>query len=202
MGGKLYLFLDWVNDYLKPEYNLGPDRIVQLYDEHLPEWDGASTIDLAQRTDLRMYMLEDILIKVDRMSMLHSLEVRSPFLDYRLVELGLKVPSRLRVKSGVNKYLLRRLAARHLPKKVCQAAKRGFGIPVGSWLNNESHSRALREVLVENQNGYPDPFVKGGAERLWCSAREHPRLFPAVLRLLCYRWWCCNLRKFSHPYSC
>lgn len=190
LGGMLYPFQDWQDDCLKPEFNVSPDRIVKLYNDNLPKWAGASSIDFAQRTDLRSYMLEDILIKVDRMSMLHSLEVRSPFLDYRLVELGLKVPSRLRVKNGQNKYLLRLLAARHLPEGVCRAPKQGFGIPVFSWLNDNSKASKLRETLQANRGGYPDPFVAGGAERLWRSGLKNPALASNILLLLCYRWWC------------
>ncbi len=190
LGGKIYPFQDWLGVCLKSEFNLSPDRIVKLYDEHLPKWTGASSIDLAQRTDLRNYMLEDILIKVDRMSMLHSLEVRSPFLDYRMVELGLRIPSPLRVKDGQNKYLLRRLAARHLPDSVCQAAKRGFGIPWHSWLNGGANGRDLATVLMDNQHTNLDPFTEGGAERLWRLGRSRPALAPMIFLLLSFRWWC------------
>lgn len=190
LGGKIYPFQDWLNGCLKPELNVDPDRIVKLYNEHMPKWVSASSIDLAQRTDLRTYLLEDILIKVDRMSMMHALEVRSPFLDYRLVELGLKVPSGLRTKNGHNKYLLRQLAARHLPEAVCQAPKRGFGIPLESWLTAGSSARVWATTLTKTRDGYLDPFVKGGAERLWNLGQVNPVLASAVARLLSYRWWC------------
>jgi asparagine synthase (glutamine-hydrolysing) len=190
LGGKLYPFQDWLNGCLKPEFNFDPEQIVALYNEHLPAWTGASSIDFAQRTDLRNYMLEDVLIKVDRMSMMHALEVRSPFLDYRMVELGLKVPARLRTKNGCNKYLLRRLAARHLPEAVCRAAKRGFGIPLKSWLYSECSARSLAAALAETPDGHLDPFVKGGAERLWHLGQTNSAVTTAVILLLCYRWWC------------
>jgi len=179
-----------MEDCVKPELNLNPGRIITLYDEHLPKWDGATSIDMAQRTDLRTYMLEDILVKVDRMSMMHSLEVRSPFLDYRMVELGLKIPSRLRVKNGINKYLLRRLAARHLPEVVYRAPKRGFGIPVNSWMNDDLIARTLQTTLTWNDDRHPDPFVKGGTDRLWHFSRENPYLDSAMISVLAYRWWC------------
>jgi asparagine synthase (glutamine-hydrolysing) len=190
LGGKLYPFQDWLDDCLKPEFNINPQKLVKWYGEHLPKWTGASSIDLAQRTDLRNYMLEDILIKVDRMSMMHALEVRSPFLDYRLVELGLKVPARLRTKNGCNKYLLRRLAARRLPGAVCRAPKRGFGIPLKSWLYAESSARSLAATLVETPDAHLDPFVRGGAERLWHLGQTNSAVTSAVVQLLCYRWWC------------
>jgi asparagine synthase (glutamine-hydrolysing) len=190
LGGKIYPFQDWMDGCIKPEFNLNPERLVGLYNEHLPKWSHASSIDLAQRTDLRVYMLEDILIKVDRMSMRNSMEVRSPFLDYRLVELGLRIPSHLRVKNGQNKYLLRRLAARHLPQSVSSAPKRGFGIPIKSWLHAESSACDMAKTLVNSSNGHIDPFIKGGAEQLWHLGQKNPALTSAVIQLLCYRWWC------------
>jgi len=190
LGSHLYPFQDWLNGCVKPELILHPERAIKLHNEHLPEWAGASSIDLAQRTDIRSYLLEDILTKVDRMSMMHSLEVRSPFLDYRLVELGLKVPSRLRVKNGRNKYLLRKLAARHLPEKVCRGPKRGFVIPFRSWLNHDSNTRALATQLAQNHNGCLDPFIKGGADRFWRLAIGNISLLTPLAMLLSYRWWC------------
>ncbi|MBE0623848.1 MAG: asparagine synthase (glutamine-hydrolyzing) [Burkholderiales bacterium] len=190
LGAMLYPHADWLDDCLKSEFNVAPDRIIQRYSDHLPAWQGASSVDMSQRIDLRTYMLEDILVKVDRMSMMHSLEVRSPFLDYRLVELGLRVPSRLRVKDGQNKYLLRRLAARHLPTEVCLAPKAGFGIPLLSWLRSKSNQSGLPRALADNHHGYPDPFVPGGAKRLWRLGLANPGTTYALPLLLGYRWWC------------
>jgi asparagine synthase (glutamine-hydrolysing) len=190
MGAMIYPFEDWLDDALVPSLRSGGDELVRRYAARLPIWQGASAVDLAQRMDLRTYMLDDILVKVDRMSMRHSLELRSPFLDYRMVELGLRVPSRLRVKNGQNKYLLRRLAARHLPPEVCAAPKRGFSIPLRSWLRDPKMATRMRALLAEGTPGFPEPFVPGGAERLWAAAATNPALFPALLRGLSYRWWC------------
>jgi asparagine synthase (glutamine-hydrolysing) len=193
LGGKVYPYEAWLNSCLKPELNLDPELIVKKYNQNLPQWSGASSIDLAQRTDLRCYMLEHILVKVDRMSMMHGLEVRSPFLDYRVVELGLKVPSQLRTKNNSNKYLLRRLAARHLPSAVCRAGKRGFSLPLRSWLYSTPNSDIFKKTLIENRHEELEPFVNGGAERLWEIGRRNPALTSAVIKLLCYRWWCDRL---------
>lgn len=190
MGSTLYPFEDWPVDLLVPGLRVGGDELVRRYSARLPEWRGASAVDQSQRTDLRTYMLDDILVKVDRMSMRHSLELRSPFLDYRMVELGLRVPSRLRVKGGENKYLLRRLAARHLPPEVCAAPKRGFSIPMRAWLRDPEVATKMRALLREGTPGFPDPFIAGGAEHLWTAAETNPALYTALVRGLCYRWWC------------
>ena len=193
----IYPFEDWLENELAPGLRISGDELVRRYSARLPAWHGASAVDQSQRTDLRTYMLDDILVKVDRMSMRHSLELRSPFLDYRMVELGLRVPSRLRVKDGRNKYLLRRLAARHLPPEVCAAPKRGFGIPIRSWLGDPLVATAMRALLVEGTSGFPEPFVPGGAQRLWAAAATNPALFPALVRALSYRWWCAARKSGS-----
>lgn len=190
LGAKLYVCQRVLDRCLKSDINPHPDKVMQMYDQHLPAWSGASSIDLAQRTDLRTYLLDDILVKVDRMSMQHSVEVRSPFLDYRLVELALRVPSRLRTKNGCSKYLLRKLASRHLPAAICDGVKKGFGIPFRSWVADNENTRSLSETLSRNGDGHIDPFVPGGAESLWEAARKNKSLESVVIRMLCYRWWC------------
>jgi len=134
--------------------------------------------------------LDDILVKVDRMSMSHSLEVRSPFLDYRLVELALIIPTRLRVRGGVNKYLLRRLSERHLPGAVTAARKSGFGIPLRAWLHSDETREDFRALLREPHPSFPDPFIPNGADRLLKAAERNPSLDDAVFQMLSYRWWC------------
>lgn len=193
MGGMIYPFEDWIDQCLKDEFNIPSQRLVSMYDVQNRNWGKGSSIDVAQRTDLRNYMLEDILAKVDRMSMLHSIEVRSPFLDFRLVELGLSIPSALRVKNGQNKYLLRRLAERHLPIPVCKAPKKGFSIPIRSWL-----APCDRTALFPYLASFPqsvNPFKIGGFERLVEMARKNPNLVSALIVVLAYHWWCERVRK-------
>jgi asparagine synthase (glutamine-hydrolysing) len=87
--------------------------------------------------DLCGFLPEDILFKVDRMSMAHSLEVRVPLLDHRLVEWVLRLPWAMRFRRGRGKYLLRRVAARYLPTPILRPRKQGFTVPVGRWLRGE-----------------------------------------------------------------
>ncbi|MBX7120086.1 MAG: asparagine synthase (glutamine-hydrolyzing) [Gemmatimonadaceae bacterium] len=189
IGGMLYPFEDWQDALLVPALRTSGDAVVRGYDTRIPRWHGASALDLSQRVDLRSYLLDDILVKVDRMSMRHALELRSPFLDYRLIELGLRVPSALRVKEGHNKYLLRRLATRYLPASVVSAPKRGFGIPLRTWLRDPANGPAARERLLTPVPGAFEPFVPGGAARLWDDAMRDPARTAALTAALAYRWW-------------
>jgi len=87
--------------------------------------------------DLQWYLTEDVLFKVDRMSMAHGLEVRVPLLDHKLLEWEMRLPLELRFKNGQGKYLLRKVAARYLPADILKPRKQGFTIPIGEWLRGD-----------------------------------------------------------------
>jgi asparagine synthase (glutamine-hydrolysing) len=91
-------------------------------------------------TDLETYLADDIHVKVDRMSMAHSLEVRCPFLDVRLLEFLATVPVHLKIRGGETKRLLRELVARRLPS-VAKRRKHGFEAPIGEWINGDLRER-------------------------------------------------------------
>jgi len=113
----------------------------------------ADLLQRATRMDFENYLAEDILVKVDRASMLNSLEVRAPFLDYRLVEFAFsKVPSRLKATATSRKVLPKKLTARLLPPEFDQHRKQGFSIPLASWLQSGSWRGYFRKVLLESDN--------------------------------------------------
>jgi asparagine synthase (glutamine-hydrolysing) len=94
--------------------------------------------------DLTTYMTDDVLAKVDRMSMAHSLEVRPPFLDHRIVEFAATLPEHMKIRRGRLKFILRELMSDRLPPAVLTRRKEGFDIPVHHWLRT-----ALRPLLKE-----------------------------------------------------
>lgn len=111
----------------------------------------------ATRMDFRRYLAEDILVKVDRASMLHSLEVRSPWLDVRMVEFAFrKVPSAHKANGRERKVLLQKLAARLLPPDFDARRKQGLSIPLGSWLRSGLWLQFFREVLLDGSDGLFD----------------------------------------------
>ena len=99
--------------------------------------------------DLKSYLCDNILTKVDRMSMAVSLEARVPYLDVELVELAFSMPASLKVHKGTTKYLLKKVAARHLPEKCVYRPKEGFSIPIKQWLTTTL--RPLMEELLDNR---------------------------------------------------
>ena len=101
---------------------------------------GAHTDDLVNRqlyTDLQVYLADDILVKVDRMSMATSLETRAPFLDVDVMELAFSMPGHLKIRHGERKHVLKRAMRDLLPESVLTRPKEGFSIPMKSWLRRE-----------------------------------------------------------------
>jgi asparagine synthase (glutamine-hydrolysing) len=95
-----------------------------------------------QHIDLKVYLPDDILVKADRMSMAHSLEVRVPYLDHRIVEFAASLPSQLKVRRFTKKYILKQTISRLLPAQVLKRKKTGFNVPIPMWLRRE-----LREMM-------------------------------------------------------
>jgi len=133
--------------------------------------------------DFENYLPEDILVKVDRASMLASLEVRAPWLDHRLVEFAFgKVPSRLKATAAAGKILPKELARRVLPPAFDVRRKQGFSIPLARWLHEGEWGGFFREVLLDSGNG---AFERRVAENLLEGQEKgrsnSERLFALVL---------------------
>ncbi|MDQ6973889.1 MAG: asparagine synthase C-terminal domain-containing protein, partial [Mariprofundaceae bacterium] len=107
---------------------------IDILDDALMQYEGDTRFS---HVDLNWYLPEDVLFKVDRMSMVHGLEVRVPLLDHKLLEWEMSLPLSLRFKDGHGKYLLRKVAARYLPADILKPRKQGFTIPIGAWLRGD-----------------------------------------------------------------
>lgn len=114
----------------------------RVFAERFEERRGGELLDRLQYADVKVYLPDDILVKVDRMSMAHSLEVRVPYLDHELVEFVFSLPSRLRLRGLTKKYILKKAIGSHLPPGIVGGRKRGFNVPIGRWLRTE-----LREMV-------------------------------------------------------
>lgn len=87
--------------------------------------------------DFQHYLPDNILVKVDRATMYHSIEGREPFLDHRLIEFAARLPVQYKIHNGTTKYLLKKLLHRYLPRELYDLPKRGFGAPIQQWLRND-----------------------------------------------------------------
>jgi asparagine synthase (glutamine-hydrolysing) len=141
----------------------------------VPEGAGLTGLQLL---DVRTYLPGDLLPKADISSMAHSLELRSPLLDHRVLELGLALPDSLKTRGRTGKVALRQAFGALLPPEVSTRGKRGFGVPLGRWfredlreltrdvLRNERgwfRGDELRRLLAEHESGRADH-----GHRLWC----------------------------------
>jgi len=130
------------------------DWALQDYGQIWEDSAGATALDRLLNLNLRTYLVDDLLVKVDRTSMAHGLEVRSPFLDVELVELALALAPRTKVRGLSLKRVLRAAVADLLPAQIVQRAKRGFGVPLDRWFR-EDLARYVAATL-----GAPDARVK------------------------------------------
>jgi asparagine synthase (glutamine-hydrolysing) len=107
--------------------------------------------------DQKYYLADDILVKSDRMSMAHAVEVRPPFLDHRIVEFAAKLPARLKIRGSEQKYVLRELRKDKLPPPIHDGKKTGFDIPVHEWLRGPLQTLAV-DNLVHNAGRFGELF--------------------------------------------
>lgn len=112
---------------------------------------GSGIVDASLLTDQMTYLPNDLLVKVDIASMANSLEARSPFLDHHLIEFAASLPEDLKTSSIRTKSLLKKVAARLVPRDVVYRKKMGFGVPVGSWFRGEMKD-FIRDVLLSERS--------------------------------------------------
>ena len=126
---------------------------------------GRDDIDRALYIDLRSYLVDNCLVKMDRMSMAASLEARVPFLDKDLVEMAFQIPSRLKVARGRTKILLKQVASRHVPRDCIYRPKEGFSVPIKHWLKRDLRPR-MEDLLSPGRLREAGLFNVGTVERL------------------------------------
>jgi asparagine synthase (glutamine-hydrolysing) len=124
---------------LSPEFRqrFNRDQLLEdilLYGEECPYEDQITKL---QYLDMRLYLQESILVKVDRASMACSLEVRAPFLDCELVEFVMGLPSQYKLKGTTSKYILKKALKKYLPDSIIHRKKKGFGVPIAKWVKGE-----------------------------------------------------------------
>ncbi len=121
---------------LSPEYSLTQDgyKNYQSLEPYLKGYQGKGLLDKLLFLDTHVYMQDDILVKVDRMSMANSLEVRVPLLDHTIAEFAARLPENLKLKGLTSKFLLKKTMEGSLPKEIIHRKKKGFGIPFAVWV--------------------------------------------------------------------
>ena len=146
---------------LSPEFNaeFNQNRLVEEILSYEKEYPYDDQITKLQYLDLKLYLQESILVKVDRASMACSLEVRAPFLDHELVEFVMSLPSKFKLKGFTSKNILKKAMKNWLPDEVIKRPKKGFGVPIAKWVKGP-----LRELFADllspdriRQEGFLNP---------------------------------------------
>jgi asparagine synthase (glutamine-hydrolysing) len=206
------LFLHSMGMANREFYGVGTGEVEtsQLLDlDFLTQLNGTSTFDLLSPfleaadsrdplapytyLDLHSYLPDDILTKVDRASMMHALEVRGPFLDYRVVELAATLPYDWKIKDGDTKIILKETFADDLPPEVMRQRKRGFSIPLAQWFCTELRpllEDAIHDPAITDSGFFQMDEVRALAHEHWDGARD---LSQQLWRFLFFaRWWQLN----------
>jgi len=175
------------NDDLKREVD-GYHPSIQSMDFY----NAADTDDHLSRvlyTDIKTYLVGDILVKVDRMSMANSLEVRAPLLDHRVVEYAASIPSALKLYQGEKKHILKKAFRNLLPDDILYRKKMGFSVPLAHWLRNELKSTGEKKLFASD-SGLSNFFDMAEIKKIWQEHQHGVRDHSAALwSLLMFEFW-------------
>jgi asparagine synthase (glutamine-hydrolysing) len=153
---------------------------------HFERVEGLDRLTQILYVDLKTYLANDILVKMDRMAMANSLEVRSPLLDHEIIEFAAGLPADMKYRDGTAKYLLKRYTEERVPASVVRRPKMGFSIPLSAWLRNGLRATA-EELLLSDRSlarGYVEPEeVQALWRRHQGGHREHPHQIWALMVL-------------------
>jgi asparagine synthase (glutamine-hydrolysing) len=163
---------------------LGGYDSVDVLREHYNRAQTDDPLSRIQYVDIKTYLVDDILTKVDRASMANSLEVRCPLLDHKLMELIAQMPSGLKLRNGQGKYIFKKALERVLPASVLTRKKKGFAVPVAEWFRGELKEFAYEKLIERQDDALNGAFVK----RCWDQHQRGQRDWSALL-------WCVLMFK-------
>ena len=180
-----------LNDDIKEQVLL-ENPIEHLYDnlENSPLYNN-DPVKISQWVDTQSYMSEDILMKVDKMSMAHSLEVRVPILDHHVVEFAFKEITNRKINGKNRKILLKDSASDLISKDFFERKKQGFSVPLREWLLNDLHDR-VGDYLLSPNSGSSGVFNQKEVNKLWQQFKNNKTridLSQHIWTLLCFEMW-------------
>ena len=163
----------------------GPNELIDLLSPRFRQSVGADDLARVMDVDIGIFLVDDMLVRTDRASMAHSLEVRVPLLDPVVGELALALPSRLKVRGLSKKRLLKRAVAPLVPASILKAEKRGFAMPLAAWLRGELRP-VMQEILSPSnlrRQGFFQPEVVGRLidEHLARRADHHRKIWALLI---------------------
>ena len=188
----------WLGSFLPKEKNQLLSKEVQnhlnhktgleIIDENLKKIDYSNDFNKTLYSYYKTYLSNDILTKVDRASMYHSLEVRAPFLDKNVVEFLNTLPKSFKFKNWGGKYILKELMRDKLPTTIIDRPKKGFGIPISKWIRKELKPLALDLLSTENLSHglFNQAYIKRLLQEHLSKRRNHRKL---LWNLMVFQMW-------------
>lgn len=160
--------------------------------------DGPDHLSKILYTDIKTYMTGDILVKVDRMSMANSLEVRAPILDYQVAEFAATLPAREKYRDGEKKYLLKEVFKPFIPDSLLYRKKMGFSTPLNEWFRSELKEMG-EELLLRDKEGLASVFEPVEIQKIWSEHQRRATDHGIILwSMLMFQMW---YNKFGNQSS-
>lgn len=177
----------FAGDFLRTLEHRDPSHVATPFLYAARDWDALSR---RQYLDTHTYLPGDILTKVDRASMLVSLECRAPILDHELAEFAATIPVALRIQGVTTKYLLKKVAERLMPAEVVHRPKMGFAVPVAYWLKKEWAARSEEILLGKtalNRGVFQEAFLRRVVSEHRAGKRDNSSMIWSLMML--ELWW-------------
>jgi len=166
--------------------SLGGYDTIDVFREHYNRADTDDPLSKIQYLDIKTYLTDDILAKVDRASMAVSLEVRAPLLDHQLMEKVARIPSSLKLSGRSGKYIFKKAMAPMLPDEILHRRKQGFAIPLGQWFRQELKEMTEKTLLDSNDGILEPAFLR----KIWNQhQRGHYDRSAHLWSVLMFRKW-------------
>jgi asparagine synthase (glutamine-hydrolysing) len=166
---------------------LGGYDSLDVFRSYYEKVDTKDPLSRIQYVDIKTYLTDDILVKVDRASMANSLEVRAPILDHNLMELAASMPSSIKLQGMNGKYIFKKALEKLLPESVLYRRKMGFGVPLAQWFRNDLKELAHSVIVKDTISDFLEPST---VKRVW---QEHQSGFrdraTELWTLLMFRLW-------------
>ena len=180
-------------DLLKSKWQ--SSNFESLFKHYYNQIEELTPLQKARYFDLKICLEGDMLVKVDRASMLNSLECRPPFLDHRLIEFSYQLPDDFLIHKGVTKRILKETFSNMLPKGLFDLSKSGFGIPIGDWLRGELkiELQYLSRIDFLEEQGIFNPTQIGQLVTEHISGKNDSTF--KVWTFYCFQKWFVNIHK-------
>ena len=184
MWTHVYPFDENLKKLQKHEFRLNNNFDPGMIETFCDNIEKDNNLKIAQIADLLCYLPNDVLKKTDMMSMKNSIELRSPLLDYRLVEVGLSMPSKYKIKNNKTKFVLREISKEWLPKEVSLASKKGFGVPLNKLFIKFDRIKDEVKNQILKLNDF-DFFYKEKLENFICAKNLNNSNLNSIYKLFC-----------------